>query len=78
MGFFKELFEQNSFVGSLNATFLDPIPMKRGANDLKDFRSISLIGSLHKLLAKVLVSRPKLLEKYNMIFSMPLLREGRL
>ena len=37
--------------------------MKRGANDLKDFRSISLIGSLYKLSAKVLVSKLKLLAK---------------
>ncbi|RVW28776.1 Transposon TX1 uncharacterized 149 kDa protein [Vitis vinifera] len=39
------------FVKSLNATFLVLVPKKGGAEDLKDFRPISLVGSLYKLLA---------------------------
>ena len=42
------------FVKSLNATFLVLVLKKGGAEDLKDFRPISLVGSLYKLLAKLL------------------------
>ena len=59
MGFFKEFHEMGRFVKSLNATFLVLVPKKGGAEDLKDFRPISLVGSLYKLLAKVLANRIK-------------------
>ena len=57
MRFFREFHEQGRFVKSLNATFLVLMPKKGGAQDLKDFKPISLIGSLSKLLAKVLADR---------------------
>ncbi|RVW19996.1 LINE-1 retrotransposable element ORF2 protein [Vitis vinifera] len=56
---FKEFYEQRSFVKSLNTTFLVLIPKKGGAEDLGDFRLISLLGGLYKLLAKVLANRLK-------------------
>ena len=59
MGFFKDFFERGKFVRSLNNTFLVLIPKKGGAEDLSDFRPISLVGSLYKLLAKVLANRLK-------------------
>ncbi|RVW56212.1 Transposon TX1 uncharacterized 149 kDa protein [Vitis vinifera] len=59
MGFFKDFFERGKFVRSLNTTFLVFIPKKGGAEDLTDFRPISLVGSLYKLLAKVLANRLK-------------------
>ena len=59
MGFFREFHERGKFVKSLNATFLVLVPKKGGAEDLKDFRPISLVGSLYKLLAKVLANRIK-------------------
>lgn len=59
MGFLKEFYEQGRFVRSLNSTFLVLIPKKTGADDLRDFKPISLVGGLYKLLAKVLANRLK-------------------
>ena len=56
---FKEFHEHNSFVKSLNNTFMVLIPKKSGAEDLGDFRPISLLRRLYKLLAKVLANRLK-------------------
>ncbi|RVW28696.1 hypothetical protein CK203_083266 [Vitis vinifera] len=39
------------------------VPNKGGVEDLKDFRPINLMGSLYKLLAKVLANRLKRLKK---------------
>ncbi|RVX09335.1 hypothetical protein CK203_015353 [Vitis vinifera] len=52
MNFLGQFHETGSFVRSLNATFLVLIPKKGGAEDLKDFRPISLVGGLYKWLAK--------------------------
>ena len=59
MGFFKEFYKHNRFVKSLNATFLVLIPKKCNANDIKDLRSISLVGGLYKILTKVLANKIK-------------------
>ncbi|RVW50807.1 Transposon TX1 uncharacterized 149 kDa protein [Vitis vinifera] len=59
LGLFKEFHEQNSFIKSLNHTFLVLIPKKGGVEDLGDYRPISLLGALYKLLAKVLANRLK-------------------
>ena len=59
MGFLKEFHEHGRFVRSLNSTFLVLIPKNPGAEDLIDFRPISLVGGLYKLLAKVLANRLK-------------------
>ncbi|RVW47373.1 LINE-1 retrotransposable element ORF2 protein [Vitis vinifera] len=56
---FKEFYEHGSFAKCLNTTFLVLIPKKGGAEDLDDFRPISLLGGLYKLLAKVLGNRLK-------------------
>ena len=50
---FKEFYEQNSFIKSLYNTFLVLLSKKGGAEDLGDYRPISLLGGLYKLLAKV-------------------------
>ena len=54
----RDFNEQGRFVRSLMSTFLVLIPEK-GGEDLKVFRLISLVGSLYKLLAKVLANRLK-------------------
>ena len=55
--FFKEFFEQKKFVRSLNATFLVMISKKGNVEDIKDYRPISMLGGLYKILAKVLANR---------------------
>jgi hypothetical protein len=47
---------QGTFVRSLNAIFIALIPKKAGAKEVKDFRPISLLSSLYKIIAKVLGS----------------------
>ena len=61
MALFREFFEHNLFVKSLNATFLVLVPKGRTVDDLKDLRPISLVGSLYKILSKVLANRIKAL-----------------
>jgi hypothetical protein len=57
MAFFGEVFEFCKFEKSLNATFISLIPKKVNALNIHDFRPISLIGSIYKILAKVLANR---------------------
>lgn len=45
------------FEKSLNATFLALIPKKSDVVDVKDFRPISLVGGLYKVIAKVLANQ---------------------
>ena len=55
----KDFFVSDKFVKSLNSTFIAMVPKKEGADDFKDFIPISLVGSLYKLIAKVLANRLK-------------------
>jgi hypothetical protein len=57
MGVFQDFHSHNKFVKSINATFLALIPKKFGAVDLKDFRPISLVSGVYKIIAKVLANR---------------------
>ena len=59
MGFFKDFHDQGKFIKSINASFIVLIPKKGGVEDLKDFRPISLVGSLYKLFANVLANKLK-------------------
>ena len=53
---FEEFFQHCKFEKSLNATFIALIPKKNGASNIKDFRPISLVGSVYKILSKVLAN----------------------
>jgi hypothetical protein len=57
MDFFEEVYVHCQFKRSLNASFITLIPKKVNASNIRDFRPISLIGSVYKLLAKVLANR---------------------
>uniref|UniRef100_A0A2N9H3D8 Reverse transcriptase domain-containing protein n=1 Tax=Fagus sylvatica TaxID=28930 RepID=A0A2N9H3D8_FAGSY len=59
MGFFDEVYHHCKFERSLNASFIALIPKRQNASNIRDFRPISLIGSIYKLLAKVLANRLK-------------------
>ena len=59
MGFFEEFYTHCKFEKSLNATFIALIPKKRDALNIRDYRPISLVGSMYKLLSKVLANRVK-------------------
>ena len=55
----QNLHERDIFERSFNATHVALIPKKMGANELKDFRPISLIGSIYKIISKLLTERLK-------------------
>jgi hypothetical protein len=57
LNYFHEL---GSFEKSLNATFLALIPKKSEAVEVRDFRPISLVGGVYKILAKLLANRLRL------------------
>ena len=44
----------------MNATFISLIPKKFDAMEVRDFRPISFIGGVYKIIAKVLVNRLKM------------------
>ena len=54
MDFFVYFHRHSVFERSMNASFLTLIPKKCNAVNIKDFRPISLVGSVYKLLSKVL------------------------
>ena len=57
VGLFSEFHSRVVFEKSLNATFISLILKVVGTNDINKFRPISLVGSVYKILAKVMASR---------------------
>jgi hypothetical protein len=47
------------FEKSFNATFVSLIPKKTGAMDVRDFRPISLVEGIYKIISKVPTNRFK-------------------
>jgi len=60
MGFFSDFHKRGTFEKSLDATFISLFPKVAGAVDISKFRPISLVGSVYKILAKVLASRMRM------------------
>ena len=56
---FEEFYLHSKFEKSLNATFIALIPKKNNASNIRDFRPINLVGSLYKILSKILANRLK-------------------
>jgi tripartite-type tricarboxylate transporter receptor subunit TctC len=56
---FHNFHEHELFKKSLNATFITLIVKKIGQLEVKDLRPISLVGSVYKILVKVLAIRMK-------------------
>ena len=54
---FFDYFDRHSMFERMNASFLTLIPKKCNAVNVKDFCPISLVGSVYKLLSKVLANR---------------------
>ncbi|GJX94698.1 RNA-directed DNA polymerase, eukaryota [Tanacetum coccineum] len=50
-------FQHGSFPKGGNSSFIALIPKSQNANMVKDFRPISLIGSLYKIIAKIMANR---------------------
>ncbi|GKU86141.1 hypothetical protein SLEP1_g705 [Rubroshorea leprosula] len=59
ISFFSEFHWNGKLVRGLNSSFLALVPKKLNVVNLKDYRPISLIGCVYKLLAKVLANRLK-------------------
>lgn len=57
MVFMKEFHWRERVSKQLGASSIALIPKKSGAENIKDLRSTSLIGSIYKILAKILTSR---------------------
>ncbi|GKV27064.1 hypothetical protein SLEP1_g36275 [Rubroshorea leprosula] len=57
MGIIQEFHENGKLVRGLNESFIVLIPKKENPLELEDFRPISLIGAIYKILTKILSNR---------------------
>jgi hypothetical protein len=57
MAVFEEFYARGKFVKNINSTFISLIPKTQGAKVIIDFRPISLVGGVYKIIAKVLANR---------------------
>lgn len=54
-----EFFERGTLPKAVNTTWGTLIPKVEGATDLKDFRPISMVGCIYKIIAKIMATRLK-------------------
>ena len=54
---FAEFHARGKFVKSFNSIFISLILKIHGVKEIKDFRPISLVGGIYKIIAKVLANR---------------------
>jgi hypothetical protein len=59
MNVFHEFHDQGKFERSLNTSFIALIAKKVGAMDSKDFRPISIVSGVYKIISEVLANRQK-------------------
>ena len=59
MNFMKEFHVRGKLSKHIGASFTTLVAKKAGAENIKDYRPISLIGAIYKILAKVLATRIK-------------------
>jgi hypothetical protein len=59
MAVFSEFHRRRKLVKNLNATFVSLVPKKVDAVEIKDFRPISLVGGMYKIMSNVLANRMK-------------------
>jgi hypothetical protein len=59
MKVFYDFHARGLFEKSLNVSFISLIPKILGANSLKDFQPISLVGGIYKIISEVLANRLK-------------------
>ena len=57
--YIQGFFEKGTLHRSFNTTWVTLIPKKKGKMEISDFRPISLVGSLYKIIAKILSKRLK-------------------
>ena len=57
---FSNFHAPSKFEKSLNSTFISLIPKVSGVVDLKDFRPISLVSGIYKIISKVLANKLRL------------------
>jgi hypothetical protein len=60
MAVFSKFHNRRQFEKSFNATYVSLIPKKTKVVDVKDFRPISPVGRVYKLISKVLANRFKI------------------
>lgn len=74
----KDFHSRGKFEKSFNATSTSLIPKKVGAVNIKDFRPISLVGGVYKIISNVLANRLKtVLEKIIFSFQNAFIRGDR-
>jgi len=59
ISFVQDFFSTGSLPPRVNTTWITLIPKKSGAMEIGDFRSISMVGCLYKIISKVLTNRLK-------------------